>query len=423
MDESLALITQRFGIMRTMDIRTAKRNAQLAIGANFFNSLSFILPIWLLYSVNELGLSSTAAVAVFMGVWLTSGLLEIPTGALSDRLGRKKVFIIGNVLLAIYPLAYVLGLPLLALIGCCIVSGLGNAMRSGALTPLVHKSYGAAGLSKKSYNAFLSSSHVTIFVGRALSGITGAAMYTLNPKLPFLAMFVATILNVILGTLLSDQEIEEKTATNRQHIGKTLALVRQSHVLMALLVSYVAFSVAVEALWTGYQLFFEADQRSALIIGGLYSIIAVVSALGAYTVRFMFPKVHPVWIMAAYGWGAFLTATLIFQPHEDLRLLAVIPMAFVSGISFLTIEATTQDLIANRYQSTALSVSSFLQYAVYAVGSLMIGISFDMYGVDTTRRILFVQAGVVALVVTLYLSLQSRKTKDYRIEVPEPLTS
>lgn len=119
----------------------ATRNARLVIFSSFLSDLTFILPIWLLYSLDVLHLKPTLAIAISMSIWIGSALLEIPTGALADRLGRRKIFIIGQLLFAIYPLAYAFKFPIPLLLTACLVSAIGSSMRSGALLPIVHAAY------------------------------------------------------------------------------------------------------------------------------------------------------------------------------------------------------------------------------------------------------------------------------------------
>lgn len=401
------------------NLRAAKRNAWLALSAQFLSNFAFILPIWLLYSVNELHLSAATATVTFMCVWFTGGILEIPTGALADRLGRKRVFVIGSLLLSIYPVAYALELPLILLIPCCLLSGLGQALQSGALLPLVHKSYHEAKLGQKAYTAFMSNTQVAGFVSRALSGASGATLYSFHPKLAFFAMSAVAMLSAILGLFLHDEKITEKTATNREHIKKTIILMRRNEVILSLLVSFVLFSLVGEVIWTGYQLFYENDGQSAFTIGVLFSGIAVCSAGGAYAIRHLFSRLHPLRLIQMWGVGMLATAILLNQPVLWLRLAAVIPMGIMSGTVIGTLNTVVQQIIANRYHSTALSVVNLLWYGTYGIGSICVGVLFTIFGIDATRGILLAWVSIVSVVVLVRARTLSTHAKTYRIQPPD----
>lgn len=369
-------------------LETAKRDSRLFIVITFLSDLSFILPIWLLYSLDYLKLTPTLAVGLFMLVWIASGLLEIPTGAWADRFGRRKVFVIGNLLLAIYPIAYVLKPPLPIIIACCLIGGLGNALTSGTLLPVVHNAYKKAGLSEKQYHSFLSTKQMTTFIARALSGITGAALYAIHPGWPFIALSLATLACAGIALLIKDTSHVASTATNKIHISQTLTALRAKPLIIHIFIAYATANLVADSIWTGYQVLFKADGQGAVVIGALFSIIAVLSALGAYLVRKVPGRLTAQQVMLIFSLGVFLTALLLWQPITDLRLLAIIPMGIVSGTTIVTIQSAIQSNIANELQSTALSVSSFVTFMSYAAGSLMFGALVQLLGAQPTRAIL-----------------------------------
>ena len=393
----------------------AKKNSKLAITSSFLSNLAFTLPIWLIYSLNELKFTPTLAVFLFMSIWATSAILEIPTGALADRFGRKKIYILGSLLLMLWPMAYVFSVPLPLFFLLCLMSGFGNSLNSGAILPIVHESYKQAGYSEKTYNNFLSNYQVSTFVARALSGLLGAALYTIDPKLPFLAMAMAYLVCAALGFFIDDYSKIDSETKSLKHIKVTLLNMKKSELIASLVAAYILFNITCEAVWTGYQIFFEADGRSTIVIGALFTIIGICSAIGSYTVRHFVSKVHPMRILEVYGLGLLTTTILLWQPNLNLRLLAVIPMGLVSGVSVVVINSVIQHKTDNKYQSTALSVFSFIQYIIYALSSLAFGVMLQFMGLNNTRVVFLISAASTVIFLSLYLrskkSLVEYKTK------------
>lgn len=402
--------------MREMKDTISRRNARLVIASSFFSDLAFVLPIWLLYSINELGLSPTIATILFTGPWLVSGLFEIPTGAIADRLGRRKSFIFGNMLLLLYPVAFILGAPLALFVPILILAGIGNAFTSGTLAPLVHASYEKAGLSNKSYHKFLSNDRAVTFIARALSGATGAALYTIEPWLPFAGWLLAIVCNIIIGYYLVEKTSESpKTVSYGSHISSTLRTMAGNSLIVSTLVVYTIINIVAEAIWTGYQLFYDADGRSAFTIGMLFSVIAIVSAIGAYLIRKMYDRIHPISILFIGSGLVLMTALLLYQPLTDLRLVAILPMALASGFMMLTVTAVLQHQVQNSFQSTALSIFSVVVYALYAIASMLLGLVFDLFGSEQTRVIiLFGAAASTTFVAVIAYSQSLRST--FRLE-------
>lgn len=394
----------------------SRRNARLVIASSFFADLSFVLPIWLIYSINQLGLSSTTATILFTGTWLVSGLFEIPTGAIADRMGRRKAFIIGSLMSLPYPLAFIFGFPIVYFIPVLIVAGVGNALTSGTLSPLVHASFEKAGLGKKAYHKYLSQDRTATFVARALSGATGALLYAVQPWLPFAGWFAATICSVVIGYLLVDNHNQSaKTASDGAHILTTVRSMASNNLIVWALVVYAIINIVAEAIWTGYQLFYEDDGRSPVVIGMLFSAIALISATGAYMIRRAYERAHPLFILFAGSISVLITAILLYQPSIDLRLAAIIPMALASGFMMLTITAIIQHQIHNSMQSTALSVFSVIVYFIYTSGSVLLGWSIDKLGLDQTRQLILIGA-IVSTIVVAAITARKPINDRFRLE-------
>lgn len=393
----------------------SRRNARLVIAASFFGDLAFVLPIWLLYSTDYLNLSATLSIVLFTGVWFMSAMFEIPTGALADRFGRKKLFMIGSGLMLLYPAAYIFGAPLYIFFPILVIAGFGNSLISGSLVPLVHASYEQAGLSKRQYNKFLSQSRVALFVARALSGVLGAWLFTIKPWLPFLGWLLAIVCNIVIGSQLVEQRSSKTEGTFRAHIGTAFRAMRRSEIIIAALVSYVLINLVAEAIWTGYQLFYVQDGQSPLTIGLLFSAIAVFSAVAAYFVRHLYSRVSPATVMLCASALVTATAFLLYQPNTTLRLAAIIPMAFASGCMAVTVSAVIQHIVPNKLQSTALSVYGVLVYVVYTVGSLWIGRVIDVQGTDTGRQAVFITS-VIVLGLVLAITLRTNNKYSFRLE-------
>jgi MFS family permease len=67
------------------------RNTQLYRWSRFLRSLIFWQAVWFLYFQNVL--SATAAILLYAVYDVAATLLEVPSGYMSDRLGRKKTLI------------------------------------------------------------------------------------------------------------------------------------------------------------------------------------------------------------------------------------------------------------------------------------------------------------------------------------------
>lgn len=352
---------------------------------------------------------------LFTGVWFLSALFNIPTGAIADIWGRKRSYIIGKILTLLIPITYILNPPLIIFITLLIVAGFGIALTNGTLFPLVHAAYLKENLPKKNFNSFLTRSRSILFISRAVSGIGGAWLFSLNPTFPFFGGIIVIISAIFLGFLLP----EEKNITTKKqvhsHILTTVRSMWSSGVIKTILISYIIISVGMEAVFSGYQILYRQDGRSALVIGSLFSIIAVFSAVSAYFVRILYSKVSPLMIHFYGSVLMLLTTFLLLQPDTRIRLFAIVPMAIASGGYAITVNAVIQHVVPNKLQSTAISIYAFIMYSVYTLSSVYIGWIFDSYGVDYARQTLF-YLSVSACVIILILNRTSKTHAKFKLE-------
>lgn len=112
-------------------------NIRLLAWFNFLLDLRFYAPILVLYFAQVTG-SYTLAMSLFSLTMLTSALAEIPTGILSDRLGRRDTLILGACLAALAVFVYAVGGNVWVLAIGATFEGVARALFSGNNDSLLH---------------------------------------------------------------------------------------------------------------------------------------------------------------------------------------------------------------------------------------------------------------------------------------------
>ena len=82
-----------------------KRNIRLYYGFRGLNTMNFIMPIFILFLIDK-GLSGFEIMLTQAAYTMMELLLTVPSGAMADRVGRKKTLILSNLLYAIAFVAY-----------------------------------------------------------------------------------------------------------------------------------------------------------------------------------------------------------------------------------------------------------------------------------------------------------------------------
>lgn len=166
----------------------AERTIRLYPWYRFAGSLLFWQALWFLYFQKEL--SAADAIVLYVLYDVATTLVEVPSGYLSDRVGRRPVLIASAIL------GFV-GVTLLAIGGGFwifaagqLLLGAGMAFSSGTDTSLLYESLRAAGRTEETERWEVTAWRFS-FTGLALSAVTGGAMALWDDTVPFIASAVA----------------------------------------------------------------------------------------------------------------------------------------------------------------------------------------------------------------------------------------
>lgn len=200
------------------------KNIRLAYGLTFLSECYWpSIPALFFY----LRYFSFAEIATLWAIQMAvSNLMEIPTGAFADIVGRKKSiilsFVIGAVSLAIFPFTTAFGV----FVVLEALKGLSNALYSGSMEALAYDSLKEVG-EEKTYPRIAANMETVTWACWALSSVGGAYLFTLHYQLPWLvqaAMFVGAFM-VSLG--LTEPRIDSVKVKVAQALSQNLAGFRE----------------------------------------------------------------------------------------------------------------------------------------------------------------------------------------------------
>lgn len=167
---------------------------------NIFESFDFLAPIRLVY-FQQATHSYTLAASLISIVWISSALLEVPTGIFSDFIGRKKTIIWGALSISLAYVLYALGSTYWILALGAFLQGASRAFYSGNndayLYDLVDEKeretkfpafYG------RIYSILSFSAFITALLSGVIAGWSFSLMIWLSAIPQFFSLFVAVLL-------------------------------------------------------------------------------------------------------------------------------------------------------------------------------------------------------------------------------------
>jgi MFS family permease len=368
------------------DVGAMSRNVILYPWHHFFQNLLFWQATWFLYF--QQGLSASEAILLYIVYDISVTVLEVPSGYMSDRVGRRFTLIAAA-------LAFLAGLVLLTVADTLAVFAVGQALlgagmafNSGTDTALLYQSLSAAGraeeMEAQSVRAWRFS-----FSALALSAPLGGAMALWSYRLPFAASALAMI--VVLGLAMRFTEPPAKQSSAVPGTSRELARMREllgsfrNPVLLWLFLlgvlmygySHVPFvfgqpfiAHVLEAI--------DLAPEAPLVSGAVTSAMMVVSVLVSLVAT---------WLRARLG----LAALLLFAFSIQIGLVAALALSgSVLAIAWLLLRmvpdslstpfilARVQPLLGDDSRATFLSLRSFC-------GRLLFALSLWLAAVSTTE--------------------------------------
>ncbi len=156
---------------------------------------------FLLLRAKNLGFDDTSVILLYFLYNATASILSIPAGKRSDKIGRKRLLITGNIIFVIVYLGFAFVVNKLFMIALFVLYGVYTAMTAGVERAFISE------ISPKELKGTMLGLHSTI-VGIALlpaSSIAGILWTSYGAKVPFIfGAFMSLMATIILLLLMKD---------------------------------------------------------------------------------------------------------------------------------------------------------------------------------------------------------------------------
>jgi MFS family permease len=189
----------------------AKNIKTLAI-FNFLTDFSLLGPVAVLYFEKVTG-SYASAMSIFSLALLSSAILEVPTGILSDKLGRRKTIILWSLAGVFTSLFYALGGSYLMLALGAVMAGLARALFSGNNDAFLYDILKDE-QKEKQYHEFLGKTSSLFQVALAVSSLLGGVLASLSFSLLLWLSLIPKIVKLVISFRFQEPSTEVKTETN-----------------------------------------------------------------------------------------------------------------------------------------------------------------------------------------------------------------
>lgn len=188
------------------------RNITLLAWFNFFTDFKLYSGIAILY-FSSITHSLALGMSIFSIVNIADAIFEVPTGILSDMVGRKKTVILGAVSSVIYATCYAIGGSYLILAIGAVFQGLSVAFYSGNNDALLHDSLTESG-KQKQYHDYLGKLSSLFQLALALGAVLGSILANKSFILVMWLSVISQIICLVISFFIQEPKIQIKKSSN-----------------------------------------------------------------------------------------------------------------------------------------------------------------------------------------------------------------
>lgn len=377
------------------------KNFALLKWYNFFYDFRPYDAIAVIYFAQVTG-SFALGLAVFSVASIAATLFEVPTGVLSDRLGRRKTVIYGSIASVIALSFYAFGATFALLAIGAVFNGLTRALLSGNNDALLYDTLKQQGKSEE-FGEKLGKVKSMFEIGLGISALLATALAFVSLQ----AVVIASIVPQVICAIIALRFIEPKVHTEKieenifSHLKEALRAFKQNMKLRKLSLAYV-LDYAIEETYFQFKPAFIATLWPTWALGisraldNLFGFLGYHFA-GAVTKRFGTLKTLL---------GQQIVGRLIIFGSVGLPSFASPVFLNINSFFFGVGDTANGDLLhkefTDKQRATMGSLNSLAGSLVYAILAIAVGLVADKLGPATTILIL---ALLSISVIVIYANL------------------
>lgn len=387
-------------------------NISKSYAYSFLFSLAFTEAIWMLYLAYR-GMSLIQIGLLESIFHITSLAMEVPTGILADRLGRRTSRVLSRAVALVASVLMILGRTFPGFAFAFVLSALSYNLESGAGDALVYDSLVDAGR-EQDYMKVKGRLEIAFQGARGLALVAGGFLATVSYELAY-GLTIA-VHGLAIATALTFEE-PRAGRTERpggswlravaDHCRASLQVVRANRRILSHILFVETFSLFYATLYFYFQNFLKSRGFREGGIGLILSLSATGGVLAATQThrierglgRVLLVKLAPIAAIAAFAGIAF----------TRLEPLFLILLSMIEGLLFVSFSDYINRMIPSGSRATLLS----LQAMVYSVMMIfffpLVGALAEHCGFKAAFAAIFA-ASVLLLLGAQQVLLRSLKT-------------
>lgn len=372
----------------------------------FFSAFDITSAIWVLY----LGFKgmTLAQIGLLEGIFHITGFIsEIPTGALADLFGRKKIIIIGRITSLISAIIMLFSNSFMGFAIGFILSAWGYNLNSGSEEALIYDTLKKLDREEE-FLKVNGKINLIIEVSQGLAVFIGGILSQIDFSISYITAVVIGSISLVLSTRFIEVDViskENQSINIINHLKQSIDIVKNNKRLLNILIFFpLIYTFSAIVYFYGQQLFNDMEY-SRISISIIFLFNGIFSSLGAILSSKIYKKYKSLgWIMISISISVFTIFMGIGK--ENLSIVFFLGIGFLTSILQPISSNLINSMVESNQRATIISVESMFY-------SIMMIILFPICGFIGDRVYLelsFIMVGIVGVLICITEIIIIKKT-------------
>lgn len=364
-----------------------EKNIRLLTWFNFFTDFKLYAPIAILYFSDTSG-SFALGMSVFSVIMISSALFEVPTGIISDMIGRKKTLVFGATAAVLSVFFYAIGGSFAILIIGAMFEGLSRSLYSGNNDALLYDTLSEVE-KKDEYPKHYGKVTSMFQIALAVSGLLGSLLATWSFGFILWLSAVAQGVCVWIAFQVKEPYVQSKKSSNIYvHLKEAVLKFRSNKKLRLLTISGIIGYAFGEAMYQ-FQAVFYATLWPVWAVGVAKTLSNLGAAMSFRYGHLLLKRVNPFKLLLIDNiYNRFINCFAVLFP-SFLSPLLMSTSSFFFGISSTAKNLLAQNEFSNEQRATMGSLGSFAGSVFFGFIAYLLGLAADI--LSPTSAILLLQ--------------------------------
>ncbi len=386
----------------------------------FLTSCRFHSAIWILFLLDR-GLSFSEITTLDVAFWSVIILVSFPVGVLTDRFGRKKGIVLGDLLISIGLLLFVFYPSVIGVLIAYLFWGSGIAFMNGPTQAFIYD-YLKMENRTEQFSSVWRNSIILSHFAWAFSSMIGGFIAEYDLGYPFFVVAVFFLVAAIFATSYDEKRPEEEETNSPMELfQEAVNITRKTPKIQIFFVLYSIITCLsfIEVIFRApYLKDFGFDEGD---IGVIYLFVILLGALGAYGSKSLSTKIgsdHITFILIGGLLG--LSLFTLSQASEFSALALILIISLCRGGIAPLFANILNDWIPSRIRASMITLASGFSLSVLLFLEPLSGIIAESTSIQDAFIVL-ATINMIALLLFSMLWIRSLK-KANNLEIQIELT-